>query len=150
MKFKEEGIKINANLVINKRMIYFLCKGDEVVYVGKTEAGLSRITQHRDKEFDTVFILPVDEEISRREFAFLETQNIIKYNPKYNKRIGDTIYVSSAIKNIQKLIKNDEFDMTKLGKILINNNINTLIDKYGNLSIRFEDYKKIILELEKC
>ena len=44
--------------------IYFLMEdNNEVVYVGKTSNGLSRISQHRKegiKEFNKVYIIPVD------------------------------------------------------------------------------------------
>lgn len=40
--------------------IYFLCKGDEVVYVGQSLTPQSRVISHiRTKDFDSAFFMPV-------------------------------------------------------------------------------------------
>lgn len=42
--------------------IYFLCHGEEIVYIGQSVNAFNRIGNgHRDKEFDRVYFLPVAE-----------------------------------------------------------------------------------------
>ena len=56
--------------------VYFLCKGDEVVYVGQSVAPGSRIAGHasdRYKDFDRVYLLPVPGyELNNVEGAFIQ------------------------------------------------------------------------------
>lgn len=42
--------------------VYFLIKGDEVVYVGRSKNVLARMAGHVDKSFDRVLMIPVAEE----------------------------------------------------------------------------------------
>lgn len=67
--------------------VYFLCSGDEVVYVGQSVSPSSRIDQHqRDpkKSFDRIYLLPVPEsELDNVESAFIKT-----LLPKQNGGIG--------------------------------------------------------------
>jgi len=55
--------------------IYFLCEGDEVVYVGQSTALFARIASHRSerrKAFSQVFFLPVlESELDNVEAAFI-------------------------------------------------------------------------------
>jgi hypothetical protein len=55
--------------------VYFLCKGDEVVYVGQSVAPAGRIATHAQnpyKDFDRVYLLPVPEsELNDVEGAFI-------------------------------------------------------------------------------
>lgn len=55
--------------------VYFLCKKDEVVYVGQSITPSSRVNQHiyeRRKEFDRVYLFPVPEsELNNVEGAFI-------------------------------------------------------------------------------
>ena len=71
--------------------IYFLCEGNDVVYVGQSVNAGSRSTSHRDKQFNSILILPVPEEkLNEIESAFI---GLLK--PKYNKtlhRSGNEIY----------------------------------------------------------
>ncbi len=65
----------------NKPIIYFLFKGNVIVYIGKTNSLLQRIGCHtKDKDFDTARIIYVDkEDQDQLEQAFIKT-----YVPKYN------------------------------------------------------------------
>lgn len=90
--------------------IYFLCAGDEVVYVGQTRVGLYRPFSHRDKEYNRVKILPCEE----TQLDYLEEYYIKKYKPKYNIMCNGRESQKSIIKvknkhkkskNIQKLPK---------------------------------------------
>lgn len=61
--------------------VYFLLKGDEVVYVGKTTNGIGRVFAHmKEKDFDNIKIkrMPID------ELDLAEARYISKYNPRYN------------------------------------------------------------------
>lgn len=55
--------------------VYFLCKGDAVVYVGQSVCPTSRIGQHakdKEKDFDRVYMLPVPKsELNDVEAAFI-------------------------------------------------------------------------------
>ncbi len=55
--------------------VYFLCKGDDVVYVGQSVSPSSRIAGHcsdRTKDFDRVYLLPVPQsELDNAEAAFI-------------------------------------------------------------------------------
>lgn len=55
--------------------IYFLCKGEDVVYVGQSVTPSSRIATHSqdaNKDFDRVYLLPVPEsELNNVEAAFI-------------------------------------------------------------------------------
>jgi hypothetical protein len=63
--------------------IYFLCSGNEVVYVGQSIRVGARSHSHRDKKFDTILVLPVpQEDLNRVEAAFI---GLLK--PKYNKTL---------------------------------------------------------------
>ena len=59
MKF-EEGSYIDLT-DIPKCFIYFLIDNEEVVYVGQTTKGLSRVeVHHKDKLFDRVYAILCD------------------------------------------------------------------------------------------
>lgn len=53
--------------------IYFLCLGDEVVYVGQSVSPANRISGHIDKEFDRVLFLPWPrDDLDRIESAWID------------------------------------------------------------------------------
>lgn len=60
--------------------VYFLVRGNKVVYVGQGVNCGSRSLSHTDKEFDCVFVMPVPRsELNRVEAAFI---SVLK--PEYN------------------------------------------------------------------
>lgn len=63
--------------------VYFLCSGNEVVYVGQSIRVSARANAHKDKKFDTILVLPVPlDDLNRVEAAFI---GLLK--PKYNKTL---------------------------------------------------------------
>jgi excinuclease UvrABC nuclease subunit len=61
--------------------VYFLCDGDEVVYVGKSLVAFSRALSHRKtKEFDRVFFLRTPES----DLLAIERQFIESLKPRLN------------------------------------------------------------------
>ncbi|WP_413581115.1 hypothetical protein [Bdellovibrio sp. HCB288] len=61
--------------------IYFLLRGETVVYIGKSDSLLARIGTHsKDKEFDGVKYFPVDSVLQ----AELELALIKTFRPEYN------------------------------------------------------------------
>lgn len=65
--------------------IYFLCDGNEVVYVGKSSNPLTRICTHRNSwiKFNRAFILPVL--LTGSFFSALEAQFINWLQPRFNR-----------------------------------------------------------------
>ena len=81
MKFEEsEFLDLTDTPLV---FIYFLIHDDEVVYVGQTMRGLSRVYSHiHNKHFTKIYIIECDED----ELDYLEDYYIFKYRPIYNKR----------------------------------------------------------------
>jgi len=76
--------------------VYFLCDGDEVVYVGQSVEVLSRLAVHqRDKKFDRAYVLPVPhEELDAVEGAFIRA-----LKPSLNGRVPVNGKVVSPIES---------------------------------------------------
>ena len=64
------------------RIIYFLILHDKVVYVGKSNAGITRPFSHTNKTFDSISYYEVPEEIN---LDIIEYYYINKFKPHYNK-----------------------------------------------------------------
>ncbi|MCA9386382.1 hypothetical protein KC717_07095, partial [Candidatus Dojkabacteria bacterium] len=64
--------------------IYFLCEGDEVVYIGQSVSLMSRLESHRvDKKFNRVYLLQVpSNHLNRVEAEFIRT-----LQPRLNKQL---------------------------------------------------------------
>lgn len=70
--------------------IYFLFKNDEVVYVGQSKLGLSRLYEHcMNKDFDAYSYVPVDNE---GDLNYIEAMYIHLFKPIYNKNIPSIKY----------------------------------------------------------
>lgn len=79
----KEYLLKNRQEAVGRYCIYFLIKGDEIVYVGQCRYGLSRIADHfydEGKDFDSFAITSC----SREELSDLEANYIIKFQPKLN------------------------------------------------------------------
>lgn len=64
--------------------IFFLIRGEEIVYIGNSKLGTGAITKHfDDKEFDRYYFLKCKAE----EIQDLSYQYITKFTPIYNKSI---------------------------------------------------------------
>lgn len=89
--------------------IYFLKQDKNIVYVGQTTKGISRIAGHTDKIFDNIEILRVGIEIfysdKLQTLNEIEQYYILKYQPKYNFQlpiIQDYIHINSIPSKIKK------------------------------------------------
>lgn len=67
--------------------VYFLVKGNEIVYIGQSINIASRITQHRDKDFDSVSYVACHKD----ELDILESLYILAYQPALNGSNGNGI-----------------------------------------------------------
>ncbi|MDT8901154.1 GIY-YIG nuclease family protein [Anaeroselena agilis] len=86
-------------------IIYFLFKGDEVVYVGQSKHGVSRVFAHihqspgdYKKSFDRFTITPCEES----ELNNLEAFYVLKFKPKYNKVFPKSDKYVNAFHYLQK------------------------------------------------
>jgi len=83
------GGSIIGSGMLENSFVYFLCLGNEVVYVGQTKSGLYRLFSHRNKEYNCVKILPCAES----QLDDLEKFYIRKYKPKYNIMYNELSYI---------------------------------------------------------
>jgi len=121
-------------------LIYFLLKGNEVVYVGQTKRGILRPFSHNDKVFDTIKILHCNEE----DLCVLEDRYIDKYKPKYNKTIN--LASNYPLKKARNLIRgftgNADFSVTDLKLIIKKLDVKTVVVDC-NVYIKQSDFEKI-------
>lgn len=61
--------------------VYFLLRGEEIVYVGQSGNVLSRMAGHQNKDFDLVRMIQT---YGDKERTFLETSMIRSFRPEYN------------------------------------------------------------------
>lgn len=61
------------------RGLYFLFKGDDIVYIGQSETIERTVLEHRDKDYDTYTVLKLSGNLTDAEDKF-----IAQYQPKYN------------------------------------------------------------------
>ena len=106
--------------------IYFLIKNEEIVYIGQSVNGISRIQQHTDKDFDSYFIL----ETKKEYLNDLESHYIVKFNPIYNKRVS---YIPTGLINKYKIFK--EFK--------INASVFKIIEFSYSIKPKYENYYDI-------
>ena len=124
MKFQENG-KIFEYCNIQNG-IYFLLKNDEVVYIGKSTRGFSRIGEHKNKDFNKYAILEIKD---KNMLNFYESKYILKYQPKYNGNCGlKMIFLSSAYNSMNTTFKR-------------NNNIFQFKEKILNFKIKIFYFK---------
>jgi hypothetical protein len=70
----------------NYSAVYFLRRGEEIVYVGQSKNVACRIAAHINKKlFDSVLIMPVPEEV----LSSVEMYWITRLKPNLNRSIGD-------------------------------------------------------------
>ena len=65
--------------------IYFLFKGDELVYIGKSVNIYGRVNSHDQDDWDTYSYIEVDGYVRDFELSKLEKAYQLKYRPRYNK-----------------------------------------------------------------
>lgn len=100
---------------IPKVFIYFLLLNDEVVYVGKTTQGIVRPYSHKNKKFDEIKIIAVDEyflNISEEYF-------IVKYKPIYNLDLREFVSLERSRNIIRQYANDSSFSVRDLKSWLI-------------------------------
>ncbi len=131
LKIQEYPDIFSGRSKMSKCCIYFLILGRDIVYVGKsTNGGFDRIGAHlkySDKEFDSYNTIPCPED----ELALLETEYIIKFNPKYNKSLPSNSRYATASKIMStfKLWTKQSFD-----NFTLKNAVPVYADKYYRIS----------------
>lgn len=140
MRFEEDNVAITLTVPSHYQntFIYFLIKGDIVVYVGQTKIGLTRPFQHTNKDYDTVKIIYCNEE----ELDMMENNYIAKYKPKYNKNISQLVLVTlPRLKNEMRSIfgRHDIITVTFLKNIIKDNDIVTYVNPNFNVCIKRSD-----------
>jgi len=82
---------------INLIGIYFLLKDSQIVYIGQTTNGLTRVLAHKDKDYDSYSFFPT----SKENLNYLESINILHYKPIYNKSFISTTFTTIGGLNVQ-------------------------------------------------
>lgn len=74
--------KITSTAITANAGIYFLVRGETVVYIGSSRNVLPRIAAHKkDKVFDSYFIVEANED----DLLNIETEYIAEFTPEYNR-----------------------------------------------------------------
>lgn len=143
MIFKENNDNIVTIPKCEDCFIYFLLKNCEVVYVGKTQHGLTRPLSHRDKDFDEIKILYCNLD----ELDVLEDTYIQKYRPTYNKQNNYAMRWSlTRVRNcIRQQAGYENYTVPRLRKLLKELGITPIKDYYnGKETISFNEYQTIV------
>lgn len=77
---------IKADLTLVTGGLYFLYKGKELVYIGKSTNPMARIGQHvqdKDKDFDAAYVRPLNNFLPN-----VENYLIALHKPKFNRRVN--------------------------------------------------------------
>lgn len=85
--------------------IYFLCRGEEIVYVGQSVRPMARIGSHTDKSFDRAYLLPVPAEFLNDVEGTLIKLLTPQLNGGKNNTNGN--YSAPVVKNNQDDILNE-------------------------------------------
>lgn len=90
--------------------VYFLCKGNDIVYVGESTCLIARISAHlheKIKDFDSVYFLSIAPHARRKvEKAFIQ-----HYNPKYNIQKENRGASDAEKQIVEKFWKNNGMDI---------------------------------------
>lgn len=85
--------------------VYFLIKGNEIVYVGKSQDVLIRVRGHiqeNRKDFDSYSMIPISTD---QERSVTESFYIIAFSPIYNKTVPPKKHLIECIKYTSKCLK---------------------------------------------
>lgn len=132
---REDILQMQIPIIDNSNLsvIYFLIHENQIVYVGSSANGLSRIYQHiKDKKFDAYSYIVIPSE--RR--AELENEYIFKFNPKYNNLPNYDDMVS--LKVLQKQLKEK-----KVQELYYKRNLYKLFEKFEIPIIRWRQFELI-------
>ena len=86
--------------------VYFLCLGDEIIYIGQATSPASRISQHSEmgKVFDRAFLIPVPkDELSQVEGAFIRLFKP-RLNGGENRLKGDHLHGAQGYPHLDKAV----------------------------------------------
>lgn len=144
---KEDILGMQIPIIDNSNLsvIYFLIHENEIVYVGSSNNGLSRIYQHiKDKKFDAYSYIVVPSQYR----AQTENDYIFKFNPKYNNLPNYEDMVS--LKVLQKQLKDK-----KIQNIYYKRNLYKLFEKFEIPIVKWRQFELInrvdyYKFLEKC
>ncbi len=140
MKYEEEK---GVNVIFQYESgIYFLIRGEEVVYVGQSKNCFTRICHHfGNKEFNKVILYPC--KIS--ELDYYEDFFIKKYKPEYNKASNyEMNFSANKIKKIFKERLNFSTSPSRILYICKKMNINIYIDDFTkSKNIYYDDFLKL-------
>jgi len=126
------------------RGVYLLKDNDNVVYVGQTTMGLKRMLGHfEDKVFDTIVVKEIPEGIN---LLIIEAEYIMKYLPKYNRKIEG--YISFGI--ARKILKGIDHSLTLFDVRRVVKELNINVYKYRGYKFLYpSDFELIKNELIK-
>ena len=137
MEFKEKSDYAYKLEDMCYSCIYFLLNKGEVCYVGQSNRGMIRaLTHYKDKEYDEIRVIVVNEELLDEKEAFY----ILKYTPKYNFSLP--YYIS--IKSIKQKLKTNYNIRVRIDKIqkYIKANIKNYYYYNSGIYISPEDFEK--------
>lgn len=101
-----------------KTFVYFLIDKKDVVYVGQTTIGLSRVyTHYKDKTFTEIYVIECESD----ELDELENKYIIKYKPKYNLKLNTKLtYTYGRVVKLfnERMTATNRFTKHKLCKLI--------------------------------
>jgi hypothetical protein len=119
------------------KIIYFLYMEGEIVYIGQSMKGLSRVLQHLEssKVFDEYSYVRFDENV---DLNSLESNLIVHFKPIYNTAITRESVTNSII--WKDMVKGLNTNGIALHYILKNNNIKPI---YGKNLYSMDDYNYI-------
>ena len=133
---KDDIIKMQIPIIdpnCNLSVIYFLLQDNEIVYVGSSNKGLSRIYQHiRDKKFNAYSYIVVPPE----NRAKLENNYIFRFNPKYN-------YIPNYENMISLNVLQKQLKQKKVEKLYYKRELYKLFEKFGIPIIRWRQFELI-------
>lgn len=104
------------------KMIYFLTLDNDVVYIGKTCIGISRPFSHRDKEFNGMKLIYVEDE----DIDLLEGEYIAKYKPKYNRVVTGYYNLKRVRERIRSVLNKPHLTMPIVNKYIKELGIQTI------------------------
>lgn len=127
---------INNNKITYKdgEYIFFLLDGEEIVYVGKTIKSFPPISNHRDKTFTDVSILPKDSLGFEGTHDELLIELLIQLLPKYNTSLPtNERYMTKGI-----IKKRFDINGYELNRLIKKNGAKTVFHDYYDIKDIFQ------------
>lgn len=117
---------------IKEQFVYLLKLKGKVIYVGVCNYGVSFIYAHKNKEFDSAYILEVPEGKSAEEY---KDELVIKYQAEYNLNAE---YVRKP--KIDFVEDEDLISLTKVREILVKCSVDYLYPNNSELYSKYIEY----------